>query len=182
MMPRVSNEQAIALRPPIEERLEYSSPKSFKSRLGFRGNRKNADAIRTRGDFMLIARGGKGLQVALVQGDQMKLILHFRQHVSVFVVQACRSVYDDDQDVRVGCFALSALDPHGLDLIDRLPDASSVNQQDRHSVDANRLRQSVASGTWNLGYDSPAASQQPIEKTRLTDIWPSDERSLESVA
>ena len=69
-----------------------------------------------------------------------------------------------------------------LDLIDRVPDASSVNQQDRHSVDANRLRQSVASGTWNLGYDSPAASQQPIEQTRLTDIWPTDERCLEPVA
>src|SRR6266581_2697539 len=50
------------------------------------------------------------------------------------------------------------LDSDGLNLIDRVPDTSSVNQQDRNSVYANRLRQSVASRTWNLGYDRPAAS------------------------
>src|SRR6266446_4715368 len=159
MMARVRNEQAIALRPPIEERLEYSSPKSFKSRLGLRRDRKKADAIRTDEDVPLGARRGKGFQVALVQSDQMKLILHLRQHVSVFVLQAGRSVYDDDQDVRVGGFSLGALDPYCLDLVDRLPDASSVDQQDWNSVYANRLCQSVASCTWNLGYNGPPASE-----------------------
>src|SRR6266581_2697536 len=56
MMPRVSNEQAIALRPPIEERLEYSSPKRFKSRLGLGRDRKKAGAIRTREDVIPSAR------------------------------------------------------------------------------------------------------------------------------
>src|SRR5229473_16849 len=123
MMPRVSNEQPIALRPAIEERLEYSSPQSFKSRLGLRRDRKNADAIGPGGNVTLRARRGKGFQVALVQSDQMKLILHFREHCPVFVLQARRSVYDNDQYVRVGGFPLGALHSNSLDLVDRLPHA-----------------------------------------------------------
>ena len=89
----------------------------------------------------------------------MFLSLDFIQDIAILRLQRQRTVNNDHQQIGIGGHPLCAQNSYGLNLVLRLPDACSIDQQRGDPTQAQRLAYGVPCSTRKGSYDGSRSPQ-----------------------